>query len=149
MIVKVEEKCEKDDFILSVSFVRLQFVLRNFYIYKVLNFIFKINVQYKIQYRQLRVSYLDVYYCVVQLKYLKEMFVELRDLVVLFFCDDKVKVFIGEFKVLVFIGVRGKVIIVFVNLILCVLDYDMIKVFLIFFVYFKCDIFELVVQFFV
>lgn len=48
------------------------------------------------------------------------MFVELRDLVVLFFCDDKVKVFIGEFKVLVFIGVRGKVIIVFVNLILCV-----------------------------
>lgn len=74
------------------------------------------------------------------------MFVELRDLVVLFFfCDDKVKVFIGEFKVLVFIGVRGKVIIVFVNLILCVLDYDMIKVFLIFFVYFKCDIFELVV----
>lgn len=149
MIVKVEEKCEKDDFILSVSFVRLQFVLCNFYIYKVLNFIFKINVQYKIQYRQLRVSYLDVYYCVVQLKYLKEMFVELRDLVVLFFCDDKVKVFIGEFKVLVFIGVRGKVIIVFVNLILCVLDYDMIKVFLIFFVYFKCDIFELVVQFFV
>lgn len=149
MIVKVEEKCEKDDFILSVSFVRLQFVLRNFYIYKVLNFIFKINVQYKIQYRQLRVSYLDVYYCVVQLKYLKEMFVELRDLVVLFFCDDKVKVFIGEFKVLVFIGVRGKVIIVFVNLILCVLDYDMIKVFLIFFVYLKCDIFELVVQFFV
>lgn len=73
------------------------------------------------------------------------MFVELRDLVVLFFCDDKVKVFIREFKVLVFIGVRGKVIIVFVNLILCVLDYDMIKVFLIFFVYFKCDIFELVV----
>lgn len=73
------------------------------------------------------------------------MFVELRDLVVLFFCDDKVKVFIGEFKVLVFIGVRGKVIIVFVNLILCVLDYDMIKVFLIFFVYLKCDIFELVV----
>lgn len=149
MIAKAEEKCEKDDLIPSASLVRLQFAPRNPYTHKALNFTSKINVQYKIQHRQLRVSHPDAHYCAAQLKYLKEMSVELRDLAVLFFCDDKAKVSIGEPKAPVSTGVRGKATIVPVNSTLCALDHDMTKASLTPSVYLKCDIPESAAQSFV
>lgn len=69
------------------------------------------------------------------------MVIEMREYCVLLFCDDKVKVSIGEFGSLVLIGVRGKKIIVLLSFILVFLDYDMIKVFLIFLVILYCKIF--------
>lgn len=98
MIAKAEEKCEKDDLIPSASLVRLQFAPRNPYTHKALNFTSKINVQYKIQHRQLRVSHPDAHYCAAQLKYLKDMSVELRDLAVLFFVMIKLKYLLGNLK---------------------------------------------------
>lgn len=149
MIAQAAEKCEKDDLIPSPSLVRLQFAPRNPYTHRALNFTSKINVQYKIQSRQLRVSHLDAHYCAAQLKYLKEMSVELRDSALLFFCDDKAKVSIGEPKAPVSTGVRGRATIVPVNSTLCALDHDMTKASLTPSVYLKCDIPESAAQSFV
>lgn len=89
----------------------------------------------------MRVSHPDAHYCAVLLKYLKEMFVELRYFEVLvFFCDDKAKVSIGEPKALMSTGVREKATIVPVNIILCALDHDMTKASLTPSLYLKCDI---------
>lgn len=76
MIAQAEETCEKDYLIPSASLVRLQFAPSNPYTHRALNFTPQINVQYKIQHRKLRGSYLDAHYCAAQVKYLKEMSVE-------------------------------------------------------------------------
>lgn len=93
--------------------------------------------------------YLDEYYCCIQFKYFKERVVEEREIVVVFFCDDKVKIFVGEFDVLILIGVKGKKIFVLVSIILVVKDYDMYKLFLILLVILQCDVLNVVNQLFV
>ena len=74
------------------SLVRLQFAPRNPYAKTAQNFTSRLNVQYKIQRRQLRLSHRDEHYCNAQLKCIKEKAIEHKQDCVLFFCDDKAKV---------------------------------------------------------
>ena len=77
----------------SKSLVRLQFAPRNPYCHAALNFMSEIQVQYKIQRRQLQVGHSDDHYCNAQLKYLKCKAVQLKeDPSALLCCDDKAKV---------------------------------------------------------
>lgn len=66
----------------------------------------------------------------------------MKDDVMFFFCDDKVKVFVGNLGSFELIGVRGRQSIVFVIIECVVLDYDMIFVLLILSVVLYCFIFD-------
>ena len=108
LVRKTEEQCPPDTPVPSKSLVRLQFAPRNPYTHKALTFTSKIQVQYKIQRRQLRVTHPDEHYCAAQFKYFKEKAVELKEKAAVFFCDDKAKVPIGEPGAPISTGVRGK-----------------------------------------
>lgn len=71
MIERASKECPEGMPIPSKALVRLQFAPRNPYCHAALNFTSKIQVQYKIQRRQLRVGHPDDHYCNAQLKYLK------------------------------------------------------------------------------
>lgn len=105
---KTKEKCPTGTHIPSKSLVRLHFAPRNPYTHKALNFTSKVEVQYKIQRRQLRATHPDEHYCCTQFKYFKERAVEEREIVAIFFCDDKAKIPVGEPDAPISIGVRGK-----------------------------------------
>lgn len=104
------------------EFISLEEMVEN-----ALNFTGKIDVQYKVQRRQLRIDHPDDHYCNAQFKYLKEMAIEKREHCALLFCDDKAKVSIGEPGNPVSTGVRGKKTIVPSSSILVSLDHDMTK----------------------
>ena len=111
MIQQTKDKCPEDTAIPSKSLVRLQFTPRNPYSRSALNFTSRLPVQYKIQRRQLRVSHEDAHYCDPQFKYLKQyatMMQTSNNKIVMFVCDDKAKVPIGEPGVPISTGVRGK-----------------------------------------
>jgi hypothetical protein len=117
--------CPEGTLIPSKSLVRLQFAPRNHYTHAALNFTSKIEVQYKIQRRQLRSSHPDEHFCQAQLKYLKEMAIRLKGKLALLFCDDKAKVPFGEPGLAVSTGVRGKASIVPTSTTLTAMDHDM------------------------
>ena len=104
MVKRTEDKCA------PASLVRLQFAPRNPYKHAALGFTSRIQVQYKIQKRQLRTSHPDDHCCNAQLKYLKTNAIEMKGntQVAPFFCDDKAKVPMGEPGVYVSMAVRGK-----------------------------------------
>ena len=62
MITMAADKCPEGTLVQSKGLVRLQFTPRNAYAHAALNFTSRIPVQYKIQRRQLRVSYPDQHY---------------------------------------------------------------------------------------
>lgn len=108
LIEKAAEKCPEATPIPSKSLVRLQFAPRNPYIKTAWNFTSAINIQYKIQRRQLRATHLDQHYCACIYKYLRERAVELVNKCCLVCCDDKAKVAVGEPGFSISTGVRGK-----------------------------------------
>lgn len=77
----------------ALSLVRLQFAPRNPYAITAWPFTSKIDVQYKIQKRQLRAYHPDEHYCNALFKYQRERAIELNNLidinVVFFSSDDK------------------------------------------------------------
>ena len=128
MIEKATSLCPEGTPIPSKALVRLQFAPRNPYCHAALNFTSKLQVQYKIQRRQLRVGHPDDHYCNAQLKYLKSKAVELKPYPSAFLCcDDKAKVPFGEPGSSVSTGVRGKTSIVPSSTTLVALDHDMTK----------------------
>lgn len=127
MILKAKSECPEDCPIPSKSLVRLQFAPRNPYTKAAQNFTSKLNVQYKIQRRQLRISHPDEHYCNAQLKYLKEMAIEQKNNCLLYFCDDKAKVPFEDPNHYISTGVRGRMSIVPTTSTLSALDHDMIR----------------------
>lgn len=127
MILKAKSECPKDCPIPSKSLVRLQFAPRNPYTRAAQSFTSRLNVQYKIQRRQLRVSHPGEHYCNAQLKYLKEMAIEQQNNSLLYFCDDKAKVPFGDPDNFVSTGVRGRMSIVPTTSTLTALDHDMTR----------------------
>lgn len=107
--------------------IRLQFAPQNPYAKSALNFTGKIDVQYKVQRRQLRIDHPDDHFCNAQFRYLKEMAIEMKEHCVLLFCDDKANVSVGEPGSPVSTGVRGKKSIVPSSTTLVALDHDMTK----------------------
>ena len=79
LIQSAEKKCPENTPIPSKSPVRLRFAPKNPYAKTATSFTSKIDVQYKIQRRQLRHSHPDQHYCAALLKYMKEKTVELGD----------------------------------------------------------------------
>ena len=76
LIDKASTKCPPETPIPSTSLVRLQFSPRNPYCKGALNFTSRLDVQFKIQRRQLRMSHVDSHFCNAQFKYLKSYAVE-------------------------------------------------------------------------
>ena len=127
MMKQAKEACPEGTPIPSKSLVRLQFAPKNPYSKMALNFTSRLEVQYKVQRRQLRVSHPDEHFCQAQFKYLKEMSIELKEKALLMFCDDKAKVPFGDPGSAVSSGVRGKKTIVPRTTTLASLDHDMTK----------------------
>lgn len=114
-----------------------------------MNFTSKIQVQYKIQRRQLRATHPDEHYCCTQFKYFKERAVEEREIVAVFFCDDKAKIPVGESDAPISTGVRGKKTLAPVSTTLAAKDHDMHKSSLTPSVILQCDVPNAVNQSFV
>ena len=130
LMEQADKACPEGTPIPSKSLVRLQFAPRNPYCHAALNFTSRIQVQYKIQRRQLRLGHPDDHYCNAQLKYLKTKAVELKQKGLpstILFCDDKAKVPFGEPGSSISTGVRGKTSIVPSSTTLVALDHDMAK----------------------
>ncbi|WAR05310.1 hypothetical protein MAR_020679 [Mya arenaria] len=127
MIDMAAKRCPENTPILSKSLVRLQFAPRNPYSKAAYSFTSRIDVQYKIQRRQLRATHVDQHYCAALLKYFKEKAVELGEKYIVVCCDDKAKVPIGEPGFSVSTGVRGKKTIAPTATTLVAADHDMTK----------------------
>ncbi|CAG2185017.1 unnamed protein product [Mytilus edulis] len=131
LMERTKDKCPENTQIPSKSLVRLQFAPRNPFARTAWNFTSKIDVQYKIQRRQLRLSHPDQHYCNALLKYFKQRAIDLKAEnvnIYLFFCDDKAKVKVGEPGFAISSGVRGRVTIAPTNTTLVAGDHDMNKV---------------------
>ena len=72
----------------------------------VLNLNFRLQVQHKIQQRQLRAAHLDDHCCAALFKYFKNKAVEEKHRVMAFCIDDKSKINVGEPDAPVSIGVK-------------------------------------------
>ena len=140
LMKEAQEMCPDGALIPSKSLVRHQFAPRNPYLHSALNFTGRIQVQYKIQRCQLRVNHEDQHYCAAQFKYFKEKAVEMASDTVVFCCDDKAKVPIGEPGAPIFTGVRGKKTIAPSCTTLAALDHDISKCSLTPSVYLQCHI---------
>ncbi|CAG2208657.1 unnamed protein product [Mytilus edulis] len=131
LMERTKDKCPENTQMPSKSLVRLQFAPRNPFARTAWNFTSKIDVQYKIQRRQLRLSHPDQHYCNALLKYFKQRAIDLKAEnvnIYLFFCDDKAKVKVGEPGFAISSGVRGRVTIAPTNTTLVAGDHDMNKV---------------------
>lgn len=128
-IQKANDRCPENTSIPSKSLVRFQFAPRNPFAKTTWTFTSRIDVQYKVQRRQLRLSHQDEHFCNAQLKYIKEFVVEMnkKTKVVMVCCDDKAKIPIGEPGFALSTGVRGKRTIVPTSSTLVAADHDMTK----------------------
>ena len=140
LINKVTSKCPEGTPIPSKDLVRLQFTPKNPYTRTALNFTSKFSVQHKIQRRQLRATHQDDHYCAALFKYLKSKAITEKENVMVFCCDDKAKVHVGEPTTPISTGVRGRKSIAPLSTTLEALDHDMHKSSLTPNVVLKCDI---------
>ncbi|XP_033647591.1 uncharacterized protein LOC117307057 [Asterias rubens] len=140
LIKRTSEQCPPGTLIPSTTLVRLQFAPRNPYTHRALTFTSKINVQYKIQRRQLRASHQDDHYCAAQFRYLKAKACEMKGIALLLCCDDKAKIPVGEPGCAVSTGVRGKKTLAPTSTTLSSMDHDMTKASLTPSVVLKCAI---------
>ena len=127
LINQVTTKCPPDTLVPSKTLVRLRFIPTNPYNRTALRFTNHFPLQHKIQRRQLRANHPDDHYCAAQYKYLLCRAVEEGDKAVLFCCDDKSKVHVGEPEAPVSTGVRGKTSITMSSTTLESLDHDLFK----------------------
>ena len=127
MVQQAKEACPEGTPIPPKSLVSLQFAPKYPYSKLALNFTSRLEVQYKVQRHQLRVSHPDDHCCHAQFKYLKELAIQLKEDALLMFCDDKAKVPFGDPGSAVSSGVRGKKTIVPTSTTLASLDHDMTK----------------------
>ena len=149
LVERVSVACPRGTPFPSESLVRLQFVPTNPYAKSALAFTSKFEVQHKIQRRQLRVDHPDSHFCGAQFKYFKSRAVEARSSSVVFFCDDKSKIPVGEPSAAITTGVRGRMSIVPTSSTLVALDHDVHKASLTPNVVLECDVPESVDQSFV
>lgn len=128
MIREAKDKCPNTP-VPSKALVRLQFAPCNPFAKTSWNFTSRIDVQYKIQTRQLRLTHQDEHYCNALLKYLKEYAIEMKEKcrLVMICCDDKAKIPIGEPGFAVSTGVRGKKTVTPTSVTLTAGDHDMTK----------------------
>jgi hypothetical protein len=92
LMKRTKELCPPETAIPSEFTVQLQFAPKNPYTRRALPFTSKLNVQYKIQRRQLRIDHPDSHFCNAQLAYLKARAVEAKGHSLLLCCDDKAKI---------------------------------------------------------
>ena len=74
----------------------LQFIPKNPYTQSTLNFTSRLQVQHKIQPRQLHAVHPDDHYCVALFKYFKSNAAKEKDHIMAFSSDDKSKIYVGE-----------------------------------------------------
>lgn len=128
LVERTAARCPPGTPIPSKELVRLQFAPRNPYSHAALSFTGKIQVQYKIQTRQLRVQHPDDHYASAQFKYLRAKAAELGPEKAVMFCaDDKAKIPIGSPNAPISTGVRGKKTLTPSSTNLTALDHDMHK----------------------
>lgn len=85
----------------------------------------RIQLQHKVQSRQLRSEHIDEHYCAAIFKYMKQYAVKYRDQTNMVCMDDKSKVDFGEPGMAIASGVRSKKSIVPVGCTLAALDHDL------------------------
>ena len=107
LIKKTSVRCPENTPIPSKDFLRLQFIPKNSYTRSALNFTSRLQVQHKIQRRQLRAAHPDDHYCTDLFKYFKVKAVEEKDPVMTFCSYDKSKIHVGEPNAPVSTVVRG------------------------------------------
>ena len=140
LIKKTVEKCPDDTPIPSKDLVRLQFMPKNPYTRASLNFTSRLPIQHKIQRRQLRAKHVDDHYCAALFKYVKSKAVEESEHLMLFCCDDKAKVAVGEPDAPISTGVRVRKTITPASITLEALDHDIHKASLTPNVVLKCEV---------
>ena len=140
LIKKTSSRSPEGTPIPSKDLVRLQFIPKNPYTRTALNFTSRLQVQHKIQRRQLRAAHPDDHYCAALFKYYRNRAVEENERAMLFCCDDKAKVHVGEPDVPVSTGVRGRESITHKSITLEALDHDMHKTSLTPNVVLKCEV---------
>ena len=140
LMSETEKRLKEPCPIPSESLIRLQFAPKNPYTKRVLAFTSAINMQYKIQRRQLRAEHVDQHYVAAQFKILKEWAVEQKSTCRLYFSDDKAKVSVGEPRFAVSTGVRGRTSLAPIQTTLVPADYDIKKASLTPSVYLRCAI---------
>lgn len=124
LINQVTNKCLESTPIPSESSVLFAFVPKNSHTRTAKLYKGRINLQHKVQTRQLRVLHIDEHYCAAVFKYMKGYAVKYHGMAVMVCLDDKSKVDFGEPGLAISSGVRGKKSIVATGSILSALDHD-------------------------
>ncbi|XP_053376613.1 uncharacterized protein LOC123531671 [Mercenaria mercenaria] len=124
LIDQTSKKCPEETNIPSESTVLFAFVPKNAYVNTAKLFKGRINLQHKVQTRQLRQNHCDEHYCAAIFAYVKRYAVKFRDQSTLVCMDDKSKVDFGEPGMAVQTGVHGKKSLVPVSSVLGALDHD-------------------------
>lgn len=124
LIAQTAKNCPDGTPIPSESTVLFAFVPKNAYVNTAKLYKGRINLQHKVQSRQLRAAHVDEHYCAAIFSYLKRYAVKYRDTVMMLCLDDKSKVDYGEPGMAVSTGVRGKKSLVPVSSVLGALDHD-------------------------
>jgi hypothetical protein len=125
MIEQTKKKCPEGTPIPSESTVPLAFVPKNAYVNTAKLYKGRLNLQHKVQTRQLRSSHMDEHYCAATFLYMKKYSVKYRTHSSFICMDDKAKIDFGEPGFALSSGVRGKKSIVPVSSVLGALDHDM------------------------
>ena len=124
MIKQTAKKCPDGTPIPSESTVFFAFVPKNAYVETAKLYKGRVNLQHKVQTRQLRSSHIDEHYCAAIFKYMRQYAVMHRDETHFICLDDKSKIDYGEPGLAIASGVRGKKSIVPVSTVLSALDHD-------------------------
>ncbi|XP_062603864.1 uncharacterized protein LOC134265655 [Saccostrea cucullata] len=124
LIEQTAKKCPDGTPIPSESTVLFAFVPKNSYVETAKLYKGRINLQHKVQSRQLRASHVDEHYCAAIFLNMREYSVMNRDETCFICLDDKAKIDYGEPGLAISSGVRGKKSIVPVSTALCALDHD-------------------------
>lgn len=125
LIRQVEKECPPNTNIPSESSVLFAFMPKNTYSHAAKLYKGKINLQFKVQSRQIRISHPDQHFCAANFKYMREYAVMNRDICSFYCLDDKSKVDYGEPGTAMSTGVRGKKSLVPSSSTLACLDHDL------------------------
>ena len=124
LIEDTAKSCPESTPIPSESTVFFSFVPRNAYTKSAKLFKGRVNLQHKVQTRQLRASHIDEHYCAAIFKYMRHYAVKYRDMCEFFCMDDKAKIDYGEPGMAISTAVRGRKSVVPVGSSLAALDHD-------------------------
>lgn len=124
LIHQLTSKCPDGTPIPRESSVLFAFVLKNSHTRTAKFYKGRINLQHKVQTRQLRRSHENDYYCAAVFKYLKSYAVKYHEMTAMVCLDDKSKEDFGEPGQAISSGVCGKKSIVATGSVLSALDHD-------------------------